>query len=77
MENKKLTVKCYNSNARIFQGQDSIEIYYDGSYCDGYTTEEYMEKIREEILDNFEEVDDNDLEEVLHMISIYVQGFCK
>lgn len=77
MENKKLTVKCYNSNALISQGQDSIVVHYDGDYCNGFTTEEYMETIKEEVLENFEDVDPENLEAVLHTISIHVQGFCE
>lgn len=72
-----LTVKCYQSNATVFGDGESINMFYNADYCDGYTTDEYMREVKDEILDEFPRADEDSLEDILNAIRIHVDGFCK
>lgn len=69
----KLSIKTYGSNATIFNDEgDWLSIYYDRDSCGDFTLEENMDDYKEQIIDKFGEQIDN-LEEILHTISIYVE----
>jgi len=73
----KLGIKAYNTNCLIYAEDECAErlaIEYSADICEGYSTDIFCEKCREDIVDQFPEAEN--IDDVLMTILIYCDPFC-
>lgn len=74
---RNITVNCYNSNAVVTDGKHTININYDGSYCAGYSVEEFRYYVFETIIDEFDNISTLNVHEAVDRIMVYAQAYCE
>lgn len=75
---KILTIKCYNSNAELWdEEKDNFTVYYDGDVCGNgeYTLSELLENYEEQIRDYYGEV--KNIDEILDSIRVHIECYAK